>query len=390
MNVPKDRFAHRVETPDRGSFPDQMKLGINATFLNDSPTGIGVYTKEVSTRLCALNVETRVFTPVSWNALDQSSVHKTPPSARGSFRFFPNLLRFLYVNTVLSFLARHPGLEVLYCPILEFPFVPRVPLVVTVHDLHPIYFPRQFGLAAKHFRFSLDLLPKVARRIIVPSEFVKGELLKVIRIDSDSVDVVPNGYNAELFKPADGERKEEFLQRYGIPGRFILFVGSHFPYKNIKSLIKAFNEIKDRISHSLVLVGKKELSSGPLQQDERISYLDYVPNDELPKFYSFADALVHPSLAEGFGMTVLEAMACGTPVISSNRGSLPEVMGDAGILFDPDDEASLAGSILRVLNERGLREELVKKGLNHVKKYSWDRTAEGVFRSCGRALGDGA
>jgi len=365
-----------------------MKLGINATFLNDTPTGVGIYTKEVSSRLCALNGETRVFTSVTWNALDQSHMKKTPSSIRGSFSFFPNLLRLFYVNTSLAFFAGS-GLDALYCPILEFPFVPSVPLVVTVHDLHPIYFPRQFGLAANHFRFSLNLLPKVARRIIVPSEFVKSELLKVVSVVSGSVDVVPNGYNAELFTRTDGEKREEFLQRYGIPGRYILFVGSLFPYKNLKVLINAFIEIKDRIPHSLVFVGKKELSSGPLQQDERILYFDYVPNHEVPKFYSFADTLVHPSLAEGFGMTVLEAMACGTPVISSNRGSLPEVTGDAGILFDPDDAESLAGSILRVLNERGLKEELVEKGLHHVKKYSWDKTAEGIFGSCQKALGEG-
>ena len=110
-------------------------------------------------------------------------------------------------------------------------------------------------------------------------------------------------------------------------------MGNLFPYKNIRALAEAFLKIKDRIDHCLVIVGRKEFAAGQLITDERILYMDYVPDEDLPRFYSYADLLVHPSLSEGFGLTPLEAMACGTPVVSSNAGALPEVVGDAGMSF---------------------------------------------------------
>lgn len=363
-----------------------MRLGVNATFLNDTPTGVGVYTREVSARLCDLNDKTHVFTSVQCDIFGESFVERTPSSVQGSLSLLPNLRRFIYINTRLRSLARRRGVDVLYCPIVEFPFYRPCPLVVTVHDLHPIYFPEQFGLAARHFRLSLRVLPKIVSRIIVPSRFVKRDLLDTTGLDAGYVDVVPNGYDSELFKPRKEDERAAFLQRYGIKSPFILFVGSLFPYKNVTCLINSFMEVSDRIPHCLVIAGKKELSPGPLREDERIVYLDYVPHDELPGLYSFADMLVHPSLAEGFGMTVLEAMACGTPVIVSDRGSLPEVAGDAGLLFDPDDKAALGRLILDLVGNRTLREDLVRKGLSHVRRYSWDRTAEGILESCGQVF----
>jgi len=363
-----------------------LKIGINASFLNEKPTGIGVFTKEVSTRLCALNKGTIVFTSASLDTVQEIQIRKTPVKVRGSLKLSNNLSRLIYNNTVLPAMVKKYEIDPLYCPIMEFPFVPLSPLIVTVHDIHPVYFPEQFGLAGSYFKFSLKLLSRFARRVIVPSNFVKRELSKAIKIRSDIIDVIPYGYNSFLFKPHSDETKEDFLKSYGIRGPFILFVGSLFPYKNIKTLLKAFLDIKNSIPHSLVIIGKKEVSTEPLQEDERIWYLDYVGTEKITKFYSYADILVHPSLVEGFGMTILEAMACGTPVIASNRGSLPEVVGDGGILFDPTDSRVLDEIILTVINSENLRKELIEKGLRRVKKFSWDRTAESILQSCERAL----
>ncbi len=363
-----------------------MKIGIDASFLNEKPTGIGVFTREVSTRLCALNKDTIVFTSASLDNLQETQIRKTPIRIRGSSKLSGNFNRLIYANTVLPIMIKKYGINLFYCPIMEFPFIPLSPLIVTVHDLHPFYFPEQFGLAGSYFKLSLKLLPRFARRVTVPSNFVKRELLRVVKIRSDIIDVVPLGYNSTIFKPQSDKLKQDFFRNYGIREPFILFVGSLFPYKNIKTLLKAFLDIKNSIPHSLVVVGLKGLSHGQLQEDKRVFYLDYVRIEEIPKFYSYADMLVHPSLVEGFGMTILEAMACGTPVISSNGGSLPEVVGDAGILFDPTDSRVLEEIILTVINNENLRKELTEKGLRRVKKFSWDGTAESILQSCERAL----
>lgn len=359
-----------------------MRIGINAAFLNEKPTGIGVFTREVSQRLCSLHKDTVVYSSIPLN----SFVEKTPVSLRGSIKFSRNLCRFLYTNVVFPFKVKKSGMDVLYCPIMEFPFIPTAPLVVTVHDLHPLYFPDQFGYSTYHFRFSLGLLPFVARRMVVPSNFVKKELLKAVSLDAEDVDVVYEGYNSSLFMPRGREMRREFLERYHIRAPYILFVGSLFPYKNIKVLLESFVDVKKRIPHSLIIIGKKEVSREPLLEDERIHYLDYVSADELPFFYSYADLLVHPSLFEGFGITILEAMACGTPVISSGSGSLPEVVGDAGILFDPLDSEKLGEIILDVTTNEGLRNQMREQGFRQIKQFSWDKTAEGILRSCECAL----
>ena len=179
--------------------------------------------------------------------------------------------------------------------------------------------------------------------------------------------------------------RRDFLQRHSIEGPYILFVGNLFPYKNVKILIDAFLSIKDRIDHRLVIVGRREFSELALPVHERILYLGYIGQEDLPKIYCYADLLVHPSLSEGFGFTLLEAMACGTPVLASNRASMPEIVGDAGLLFDPTDCGELSSLLLSVLSRKALREELSEKGLRQAARFSWEEAAAGLLASCERA-----
>lgn len=362
-----------------------MRIGINATFLYEKPTGACIFTREVSKAMSVIHKEMLIFSPLANNDLPLYYVYKVPYGLKGSQRFSNNIYRFFYINTLLPLLCKLKGIDVLYCPILEFPFIPSVPLVVHIHDLHFIHFPSEFGLAAPRMRLSLRILKKSASRIIVSSQFVKRELLDM-NIDKDRIDVVPLAYNSNLFRPVPDNLKKDFFKKYKLKERFILFVGSLFPYKNLKVLIEAFSKIKNQIPHCLVVVGRREFSTGSLVNDERILYMDYVAAEDLPFFYSCADLFVYPSLREGFGIPPLEAMACGTPVISSNKGSLPEVVGNAGILFDPEDSENLSELVLMVLNNEGLRKEMIENGLSHVKKFSWEKTAKAILKSCERAL----
>lgn len=363
-----------------------MKIGINATFLHEKPTGLGVYTREISLSLSSLHNDLLVFAPIPIKGLSTGSIFRVNQAIKGSMDFKNNLLRFLYLNSLLPAHCIRKGIDVLFCPMLEFPFIPAVPVIVQLHDFHPAQFAFQFKRAAAHFRFSLQMMKKIAARVTVSSAFVKQQLLEATAFPEEKIDIVPLAYNSSLFRPFDPGMKPTFLDKYSITGEYILYVGNLFPYKNIQSLVNAFLRIKDRIPHFLVIVGRKEFASGSLTEDSRIIYTDYVPEEDLPKFYSYADLLVHPSLSEGFGMAPLEAMACGTPVLSSNGGSLPEVVGEAGILFDPLDDCRLSELILQVLGSEALQRELTEKGFARAKTFSWENTARGLLQSCRKAV----
>ncbi|MDA8433977.1 MAG: glycosyltransferase family 1 protein [Nitrospiraceae bacterium] len=364
-----------------------MKLGFNATHLNDRPSGMGVFTYETARGLSRLHDDLRIFIPGKGDGLPPQLLFRVPRVVRGSRKLMNNLLRAVYLNSLLPLHAAVGRLDVLYCPMLEYPFIGRIPLVVTVHDLHPIIYPEQFGFSAPYFRVSLRMLKKRARRVTVVSAFIKNELLAVTDLPEEIVDVIPNGYNRDLFRPQDPSSRVAFLRKFGIGGRYILFVGNLFPYKNVRLLIDAFLRIEDKTDHHLVIVGRKEFAGGTLRDHEKIHYIGYAPHEELPLFYSHADFLVHPSLSEGFGFTPLEAMACGTPVLSSNAASLPEVVGDAGILFDPADCGALSSLILEMAEDSLLRDRLRERGYKQAAKFSWERTASSILASCERATG---
>jgi len=363
-----------------------MKIGINATFLDDKPTGTGVFTKEISRCICKLHNKMTLISPVYDSEMPSSRICKVPEAMRGSPRFLNNLYRVSYINTILPMLCKLKGVDVLYCPIAEFPYIPVVPLVTHIHDLHPIHFPSQFGLSSPRMKLSLKVIGHIAKRVVVSSEFVKNELIESTTIKETMIDVVPLAYSNKMFKPMPTELKEDFLRKYNLKGKYILFVSNLFPYKNLTTLVKAFLRIKEEIPHSLVIIGRSEFSAEPIVNERRILYMDYVQGEDLALFYSYTDLFVYPSLREGFGIPPLEAMACGTPVISSNGGSLPEVIGDAGIFFEPQDSKSLSELILKVVKDERLRREMIVKGLEHVKKFSWEKTAEGILESCEKAL----
>ncbi len=362
-----------------------MKLAVNASFLNERPTGVGVFTRQVSSALSALHEETYVFSSVPIPGADPGHVIGTPRAVRGSVRLLNNVARLVHDNLVIPLLVKRHGIDVLFCPLAEFPLVPPVRMVVTVHDLHPLYYPEQFGLSAVHYRFALGRLSRIVSRVVTVSEFVKKELCSRTSMPADKVDVVPNGFDSGTFKPHAESERPGFVKKYGLQRPYILFVGSLFPYKNVKTLVRSFLSLKSDMPHDLVIVGGREVSRENLPEDSRIRHMDYIDAADLSLFYSYADMLVHPALFEGFGMTVLEAMACGTPVISSNGGSLPEVVDDAGLLFHPEDDRALSGLIMRVAGERGLRDELISKGFDRARAFSWEKSAAGILASCKRA-----
>jgi alpha-1,3-rhamnosyl/mannosyltransferase len=254
--------------------------------------------------------------------------------------------------------------------------------VVTIHDLTLVLFP-EWHPAERRRKMGrwLAASARQADHILVDSMSTKNDLMKCMSVGAERITVVPLAAAAP-FRPLPIAHVESVLGTYGLGrGAYVLFVGTIEPRKNLLRLLEAM-EIAGESIGPLVLAGadgwgNREILDrmARLHRAGRIRYLGYVPGDALPALMSGARAFVYPSLYEGFGLPLLEAMACGTPVVASNVSALPEVVGSAGLLVDPHDPETLAGAIRRVWGDGGLRDELRARGLAQASQFSWERTA---------------
>lgn len=294
---------------------------------------------------------------------------------------FPRLWTHLRLSWEM---ARRPP-DLLFVPAHVLPIVHPRHSVVTIHDLGYLHYPEAHRLLG---RFYLDLSTRynarAATHLIADSSATKRDLIERYGIETDKITVVYPGYDKTTFQPVrDEEAIEAVKARYGIAGDYILFLGTLQPRKNLTRLIKAFSNIQYLVSNlQLVIAGKKgwlykeifrrveELGLGG-----KVVFTGYLPEGDLPALLSGARLFVFPSLYEGFGLPVLEAMACGTPVVCSNASSLPEVAGDAAVLVDPLDVEGLAAAMERVLGDEELRADLIDRGFEQARKFSWERCA---------------
>jgi alpha-1,3-rhamnosyl/mannosyltransferase len=258
--------------------------------------------------------------------------------------------------------------------------------VVTVHDLTCIDFPRFHPLLRRVlFRVGLWRVARLADAIIVPSAATRRDLRRRIGWSRAPVHVVPSAAGAR-FVPLAAAEAEPVVRRYGLAFReYLLFVGNVEPRKNLVGLLRAYDALRRRRREGpvLVIAGgagwknraiREAIGASPYTADIRI--VGYVPDAELAALMNGALAFVYPSLYEGFGLPPLEAMACGTPVITSNRSSLPEVVGGAALLVDPENIGDLADAMARLAEDAPLRDELRERGLERAREFSWRRTAE--------------
>jgi glycosyltransferase involved in cell wall biosynthesis len=219
--------------------------------------------------------------------------------------------------------------------------------------------------------------------LLAVSQATRQDLITRFNIPEEKITVTYHGAEEGL-RPVDPQDAERVLgQSYYIKKPFILFLGTLEPRKNILTLLKAFSEITDQIPHDLVLVGQKGWKWEPIFKElgrpdlkQRVQWVGYVNDADRVFFYNSADFLAYPSWYEGFGMPLLEAMQCGCPVITSRVSSMPEVVGEAGLLIDPHQVEDLQGAMLRLAREPELREKLRKAGLEQAQKFSWETSAQ--------------
>lgn len=257
------------------------------------------------------------------------------------------------------------------------------PVVTTIHDVAFRRFPALFPL--KHRLLLNGLIPHAvhgAAAIITGSEATRQDLIELFGAPPDKVIVTP--YAADpIYQPMDRDAARRAVRsRLRVPSPYLLSVGVLQPRKNLPRLVRAYNQIARRIPHRLVLVGKEGWAGEALQEaiaeappGREPIFTGYVPDADLPALYAGADLFVYPSLYEGFGLPPLEAMACGTAVITSNTSSLPEVVGDAGITVDPTDTMALSAAIEALLQDEPRRRSLEVAGLARARQFSWERTA---------------
>lgn len=356
-----------------------MKVFVNATIVDREPYGLGHYALQVVNHLKdMLDLVVATSVPEMFGGLD---VIEVPTWVRSGETRFKGKPRYLYVNTLMRGLIKKASPQIILSPNHEAIFRPPVPQVTVIHDLIAYFYPSLLPGQGLYYRRVLPrLLREHTERIITVSESTRDDLVSEYGLSKEKIITVHSGLGVE---PAFEE--PGFL----LPERYVLYVGSFLPYKNLGTLLETFALLDSNDLHLLIAgptTGKnekfaRELAGHILARGlaERVVVVGYVPSSQLGTLYKRASLLVLPSLYEGFGFPPLEAMSCGTPVAVSRIPALVETVGDAGVYFDPRSSRDMAMAIERVLSDRQLREELVKKGKERVKSFSWKRTAECIY-----------
>jgi glycosyltransferase involved in cell wall biosynthesis len=303
------------------------------------------------------------------------------------------LARIAWEQLALPRALRRDRANLLHATAFVAPLASNVPFVITVYDLSFAIFPELFrGPNQAYLRAFTRRSARRARRVIAISDHTRRDVHRLYGVPLEQIDVAYPGVRPG-FKPLPREAVEAFRRKHNLPERFFLYLGTLEPRKNLGRLIEAVSQsgIGD---WGLVLVGGKgwlhdELFARvkALGLDDRVRFAGYAPGDDLPLWYNAATAFVYPSRYEGFGLPPLEAMACGAPVIASNAASLPEVVGDAGLLVEPEDAPRLAQAMRQVWEDATLRGELSQRGIDRARRFTWQATAQATVESYRRALG---
>lgn len=308
------------------------------------------------------------------------------------------LARICWEQTGLPFEAALRRVDLLHGTVNVVPFLFRGPTVVTVHDLSFLRLPEQFPpVKARYLKAAVRLSTRKATHIVAVSEHTRRDLVELLQLPEDRISVVYSGASPS-FRPLSMPQREAFLRTHFGGRPIILHVGTLQPRKNIDVLIRAFAAIRRRadLPHILALVGARGWMYDDLfalvQREglgEHVNFVDFVASDRLPLWYNSADLFAYPSAYEGFGLPVLEAMACGVPVITSASSALVELAGDAAITVPPGSQEALELALMRVLGDEALRAQMRAKGLIRASAFSWDRTASNTIAVYERALAEG-
>ncbi|MGB3613453.1 MAG: glycosyltransferase family 1 protein [Elainellaceae cyanobacterium] len=353
-------------------------LLVNLSFLIAKPTGLATYGLNLVPHLDDL--KPLLLSPLDHPGYRVASVAGNMSAEQGSAG---HARRLTWTQLTLPHIYRTENAGLLFSPIPEAPLGLGVRFAVTVHDFIARRFSKPTSPLALYTRYYVPQVLRRAQHIITNSEATARDAVDFCGVSAHKITSIPLAYDGNHFKDLELPVKPYFLH-----------VGRHDPHKNVARVLAAFARLSSTIDGELWLAGTPDSRYTPQLRDQateyglsdRVRFLDYVPYAQLPVLINQAIAVVFPSLWEGFGLPVLEAMACGTPVITSNLSSLPEVAGDAGLLVDPYSVAAISGAMKAIATDDVTRRHLKQAGLKRATQFSWEWTGEETRRILGTLL----
>ena len=363
---------------------DQLLL--NLAFILKKSTGTTTYALNLIKYLHHLNpllLTSQIF--------PNYDCYVTPNNQSSEQGLKGHLNRLIWTQFQLPKIYKRLKSNLLFSPITEAPLYSQCRSVVMVHDFIPLRFPKRLSPLTPYHKYYVPEVLNQSEHIICNSQSTARDILQFCDISANKITPIALAYDSNHFRPEIKDYSE-----YSLPNHppYFLYIGRHDPYKNISRLIFAFANLSSNREYQLWLAGPSDKRYTPALKKQvqelgiadRVKFLDYVPYDDLPKIIGRAIALVFPSLWEGFGLPVLEAMACGTPVITSNLSSLPEVAGDAAILIDPYRVEEITDAMQAIANDVGLRSHLSQLGLERATQFSWEKTGKATAEVLQRFL----
>lgn len=363
-------------------------IGIDARFYGPARKGLGRYTQEIVDGMIVIDAENEFVIFLARDNFDEFQCNaKNVRKVLADVRWYT-----LAEQLKMPQLIKKEKIDLMHFPHFNVPLFCSVDFVVTIHDLILTKFPTArastlspwlYWFKNLAYRFVIKNAVRKAKAIITVSQFTKDDLVKNFGVKEDKVAVTYLGVKDIILAETDNF-KSDILNKYNIKESFMLYVGNAYPHKNLESLIKVFFKIKEiKNNLQLLLVGKEDyfyerLKIFAKQYDKKNSVIfgGFIPDNELAYLYQHALVYVFPSKYEGFGLPPLEAMAQGCPVASSDRASLPEILGDAAIYFNPDDEADMFKKILALIDNEVMKKDLIVRGREQIKKYDWNKCAK--------------
>ncbi|MCS7283731.1 MAG: glycosyltransferase family 1 protein [Anaerolineae bacterium] len=357
-----------------------MRIALNAWFWDQPETGSGQYTRRLAENLTALDPSVEVV-PIF-------------PRARG------DLGKVHFEQIVFPREARRLGADLAHVPYWGPPLAPTIPTVVTIHDLIPLLLrPYRGGPLVRLYTALVSAATPSAALVLTDSESSRRDILAHLRLPPARVRSIPLAADAR-FSPDPQPEDETIRARYSLPRRYVLYLGGFDVRKNVVAALTAYRWVGPVLGEEcpLVLAGRLPERDTPFAPDPRrqarelglrpewVRFIGPVTEEEKPALYRGAVAFVFPSRYEGFGLPPLEALACGTPVVGSDAASLPEVVGDAGILLPPDDAEGMAGAILQLAQDAKFRDQLCRRALVRAAHFSWGETARRTLEAYRDAL----
>jgi glycosyltransferase involved in cell wall biosynthesis len=356
-----------------------MKIGVMLRTI-DEKQGIGIYTLNLMDHLLQLDKKNDYVLFFR----NPQFIGRYAQYAHVKEKLIPGSNKAFWDQVKIPIEASRENVDIVFHTKFTVPFFTRRKTVMVLHGSEWLFAPKWFKMFDRiYINLLMPRYCKKASAIIANSDVTKKDFISILGVPEEKIKLIYHGLDPKFKHIDDHDFLGRVQEKYSLPERFILYVGRIHPGKNFGNLIKAFFKIHNELPHKVLVVGHPRWGYHheysivkELGLDEKFIFPGWVPQEELVAFYNLADLFIFPSFYEGFGIPLLEAMACGCPAVVSNTGNLPYLARGAALLVDPYKPDEIAGAIHKILTEDGLRKELIEKGLHRAQAFSWEKCAK--------------